>query len=345
LNPFLSRNGGPPEQFKGESSEIVVAEAIRFIDRAKQSGRPFFVVVWFGSPHEPYSGLPRDLALYDNLPANFATRRVTLTSNETGRPVQRLQREVLRERFAEITAMDRAIGQMRDHLGATQLRQNTLLWYCGDNGTPQEANATVPFRGQKSDIYEGGVRVPGVIEWPAVISKPRTSEVNTVTSDILPTVCELAGEPPPKRPLDGISLVALFNGNLRERPAPICFWNGRPRADASAKPYIDPELQKGTTPLAKLGPDGAPTRDFQNFHHPHIQEQDFGGARAILGNRYKLVIDGARGNGKELFDVRSDPAEKNNLIIAHAADAKKLEDQLRTWQQSVLQSLTGADYR
>jgi arylsulfatase A-like enzyme len=305
------------------------------------------VVVWFGSPHEPYSGLEKDLALYNNLPASFATRTVRLTSNETGRPVQRPQRDVLRERFAEITAMDRAIGQLRNHLGDAGLRQNTLLWYCGDNGTPQEANATVPFRGQKGAIYEGGVRVPGVIEWPARISKPRVSDVNTVTSDILPTLCELAGRPLPKRPLDGISLRPLFDGKMASRPSPIGFWNGRPRPEAAGtrKPYIDPELQKGTTPLAKLGPDGTPTRNFQNFHHPDIQEQDFGGARAILDNRYKLVIDGARGTGKELFDVRSDPAEKNNLIGTHPAEARKLEQQLRAWQQSVLQSLTGADYR
>jgi arylsulfatase A-like enzyme len=346
LNPFLSRNGGPPEQFKGESSEIVVTEAIRFIDQAKRDGRPFFVVIWFGSPHEPYSALPKDLALYDRLPATFATRQVKLTSNETGRPVQRLQREVLRERFAEITAMDRAIGQLRDHLRGTGLRPDTLVWYCGDNGTPQEANATVPFRGQKGDVYEGGLRVPGVIEWPARIARARASDVNTVTSDILPTLCDLAGQPLPRRPLDGISLTALLDGRMSERPSPIGFWNGRGRQDPAAKPYIDPELQKGTTPLVKLAAEGA-TRNFQNFHHPDIQEQDFAGPRAILDNRYKLVIDGEtrRGGTKELFDLRTDPAEKNNLIKSHPAEAAKLERQLREWQQSVLTSLTGADYR
>lgn len=347
LDPYLSRNGGPPEQFKGESSEIIVREATRFIDRAKQSGRPYFVVIWFGSPHEPYSALEKDLAVYDNLPANFGTRQVRLTSNETGRPVQRLQRDVLRERFAEITAMDRAIGQLRDHLTTAGLRQNTLLWYCGDNGTPQEANATVPYRGQKGEIYEGGMRVAGVIEWPAHISQPRASDMNTVTSDILPTLCDLAGQPLPKRPLDGITLKPLLDGKMTERPGPIGFWNGRAPAEAAGhlKPYIDPELQKGTTPLAKLGPGGIATRNFQNFHHPEIQEHDYAGARAMLGNRYKLVIDGGRGTGKELFDVRSDPAEKNNLIKTHAAEAEKLEQQLRAWQQSVLKSLTGADYR
>ena len=347
LDPHLSRNGGPPEQIKGESSEIIMAEAVRFIDRAKRAGRPFFVVVWFGSPHEPYQALPKDLALYDNLPATFGNRQVRLTSNETGRNTQRLQRDVLRERFAEITAMDRSIGQLRDHLRRQDLRQNTLLWYCGDNGTPQEGVATVPFRGRKGDIYEGGIRVPGVIEWPAKLSRPQVSDVNTVTSDILPTLCDLAGQPLPKRPLDGISLGPLLAGRMTERPSPIGFWNGRARPDSAGtrKPYINPELQKGTTPLAKLGPDGTATRNFQNFHHPDIREEDFAGPRAIVDNRYKLVVDGERGNSKELFDLRRDPAEKNNLIASEPAVAAKLEQQLRAWQQSVLESLTGADYR
>jgi len=346
LNPHLSRNGAPPVQFQGESSEILVAEAIRFIDQAKQAGRPFFVVIWFGSPHEPYSALPKDLALYDNLPANLGNRQVTLTSNETGDPVQRLQRDVLRERFAEITAMDRAIGQLRDHLGNTGLKPDTLLWFCGDNGTPQEAVVDMPFRGQKADVYEGGILVPGVIEWPARIPRPLVSAVNTVTNDILPTLCELAGIPLPRRPLDGISLTGVLDGRMTERPSPIMFWNGNALQTMGGTPYIDPELQKGTSPLVKLM-DGIATRNFRNVRYPAVREQDFVGARAILDNRFKLVIDGEGGTAgaRELFDVRADPAEKNNIIADHAAEAEKLARQLREWQQSVLTSLTGADYK
>ena len=54
INPTLSRNGGPPEKFHGESSQIIVDETIRFIKKAKEKKQPFFAVVWFGSPHEPY---------------------------------------------------------------------------------------------------------------------------------------------------------------------------------------------------------------------------------------------------------------------------------------------------
>ncbi len=343
LNPYLSRNGGDPEQFQGESSQIIVAEAQRFIDQATAAQQPFFVVIWFGSPHEPYSGLPQDLALYDHLPANFGNRQVRLTSNETGRPTQRLQREVLRERFAEITAMDRSIGQLRNHLRTTGKRENTLLWYCGDNGTPQEAVATIPFRAMKGSIYEGGIRVPGVIEWPAVIKQPRHSDLNTVTSDILPTLCDLTRSPLPLRPLDGISLKPLLEGTMSTRPQPMGFWNFSKVDKANAKPYIDLELQKGTTPLAKLSNEGA-TRNFNNFHHPIIEPEDFQGPRAILDNQFKLVLDGGKNTGKELFDIRSDPGETKNVIDSYREDAERLERLLRDWQQSVLKSLTGADY-
>ena len=99
LHPTLSRNGAPPEPFEGESSAIVVDEAIRFMDRAEAEGKPFLAVVWFGSPHEPYSGLEEDLALYDELPAKYADRMVPLTSNETGLQIERPLGDVLRERY------------------------------------------------------------------------------------------------------------------------------------------------------------------------------------------------------------------------------------------------------
>ena len=149
MNPYLSRNGGPPEQFQGESSEIVIDETIRFIAKAQESQRPFFTVVWFGSPHEPYSGLDEDLALYDELPESYQERTVGLTGMDDGLPVERPLREVLRERFAEITAMDRAIGKLRQSLEDEGLRQNTLLWYCGDQWNPLQRSRGHSFSGPK----------------------------------------------------------------------------------------------------------------------------------------------------------------------------------------------------
>lgn len=347
IDPTMSRNGGPPEKLKGESSELIIEETIHFIDQSRQAHKPFLAVVWYGSPHEPYVGLEKDLALYDDLPQEYADIQTKLTSLETGRATRRPLRDVLRERYAEITAMDRSIGQLRTWLSEHDLRDNTILWYCGDNGTPGDGIITSPLRGRKGNIYGGGIRVPGIIEWPARIREPQTSDLNSVTSDMLPTICHLTGCPLPDRPLDGINLVPLLEGNVSERPEPICFWSFDVRGAAArnSQPYIPVQLQTGTTPLVKKMGNVA-TRTFRNFHHPEISATDYNGSRAILDNQYKLVIDGKRGtSSKELFDVRKDPSEENNLAESHPLITAQLEEKMKTWQSSVLQSLTEANYK
>ncbi len=343
MDPFLSHNGGPPEKHPGESSQIVVDAATRFIDRARESGRPFFVVIWFGSPHEPYSGQEVDLEAYADLPASLQESSARITSMETGLPTSVRLDKVLQARYAEITAMDRAIGSLREHLDGQGLRQDTLLWYCSDNGAPSEARLGSPLRASKGAVYEGGVRVPSVIEWPGRIPQPMRSSVNSVTSDILPTVCELTGLSAPDRPLDGISLVPLLDGSMTERPEPICFWRFAGVGDSGSEPYIEPGLQEGTTPLVKYM-DGRLTRHFRNFRYPRIVDADFAGARAILENRYKLVVDGDGEDTIGLFDMQEDPAESRNLADNDPERVASLARRLRDWQQSVLESLTETDY-
>jgi arylsulfatase A-like enzyme len=347
LNPSLSRNGGPPEVIKGESSEILVREAIAAIERAKAAGKPVFLVIWFGSPHEPYSGLPQDLALYDDLPAKYS-KQVSLTSNETGGSVRRPQGEVLRERYAEITAMDRAIGVLREHLKKTGRRENTLLFYCGDNGTSPESALGAPHRAAKGSFYEGGVLVPGLIEWPARIATPRVTSVRASTSDLLPTIAAIVGQPLPERPLDGIDLTLLLDGKMNARPGTMAFWDFDLNAYQGAKPepYIDPQLQEGTTPLAKkMG--GKRTRDFRNLRHASITDADYRGERTIIEGDHKLLIR-PRKSGEtaiELYDLKADPAEKTDRSAEMPERVRDLQTKLRAWQESVLKSLTGADYR
>ncbi len=344
LNPSLSRNGGPPEIHKGESSEILVREAIAGLGRARDVGKPALIVIWFGSPHEPYSGLPHDLALYDELPAMYP-KTVSLTSNETGLRTQRPQGEVLRERYAEITAMDRAIGTLRKHLSKSGRRDNTLLLYCGDNGTSPESALGFPHRGAKGEFYEGGTLVPGLIEWPARISKPHSTRFRATTSDLLPTLAAISGQLLTDRPLDGIDLTPVFDGKIDVRPTPMAFWGFHFRQSPGSQPYIDPELQKGTTPLVKKGAGGKSTRDFLNFHHPEITDADYRGTRSIIQGDHKLVIREQKdGTSIELFNLKTDPAEKTNLLDQQPELARKLQSALRQWQDSVLKSLTGADY-
>ncbi|MGC6442685.1 MAG: sulfatase [Rubripirellula sp.] len=343
LNPSFSENGEAPRVFQGESSEIIVDRALKFIKSAEASSAPFFVVIWFGSPHEPYSGLAEDLAIYDDLPAKYSDRKVKLTSNVTGKSVQRALGEVLRERYAEITAMDRALGQLREGLEEQGVRDDTLLWYCGDNGTPSSGLLKSPLKGQKGQVYEGGVRVPGVLEWPSKITRPLQTDHVAVTSDMLPTLCALADIELPNRTLDGIDLTEVFEG-ADARSEPIFFWNFNTRSLAkSPKPWISSELQEGTTPLVKLM-NGKPTRTFKNVHLDQITDNNYTGPRAITTQRYKLILGQSSSDQVELYDLTNDTGETQNLAASKPKIVAELQSEMRRWQTSVLQSLTGGDY-
>jgi arylsulfatase A-like enzyme len=99
------------------------------------------------------------------------------------------------------------------------------------------------------------------------------------------------------------------------------------------------------TPVLKLM-GGKATRDFVNFRHETIAEHDYLGARAIIDGRFKLVIHDQRDGvvKRELFDLRADPAEEHDLVDQLSDVATTLQARLAQWQQSVLRSLTGADY-
>lgn len=348
LNPVFSRNGEDPQTFEGESSEVIIDETIQFISKTNQSAQPFMAVVWFGSPHEPYSGLPDDLKLYDNLPDSLDNVKVKLTSNKTGEPTKRPLGEVLRERYAEITAMDRAIGKLRTYLKENKLDENTIIWYCGDNGTPKSAARTgLTVRGEKGLFYEGGILVPGVMEWPAMIKKPATSKSIAVTSDFLPTINEILGTQMPNRPIDGTSLLPVIKAPETARKEPLCFWgiNANDFVQDTTPVYIDSELQEGTTPLVKkMG--NQYTRSFKNFVYNHTNEAHFGGTRAIMQDNFKLIIDGTEQDNltAELFDIEKDRAETTNIASSHPGKVQELSKELLEWQKSVLNSLKGNDY-
>ena len=349
LDPVMSRNGEAPQKIEGESSQILIDETKRFIEKAHQDNAPFFIVVWFGSPHEPYMGLPEDLALYENLPDSLSEQTVSLTSVETGTRTQRPLRDVLQERYAEITAMDRAIGDLRTFLKESELKDNTLLWYCGDNGTPPSAGRTgMSIREEKGSLYEGGVLVPSVLEWPASIPKPTVTKTISVTSDFLPTLAALTEASLPARPIDGVNLIPLIQNPEQQREAPICFWKFE-AGKVFTEPfqhYIAPALQEGTTPLAKKMGDKY-TRTFRNYTYESVSDRDLVGERTIVDNRYKLLIGGKSPNdeGFELYDLLHDRAETENIADSHPEIVKELDAKLTSWQKSVLNSLTGADYK
>jgi arylsulfatase A-like enzyme len=201
VDPLMGRMGGI-EQFRGDSSEIAVAQAIAFLEKHRASDRSMFAVIWFGSPHSPFKSLDADKEPFQHLEQASANH------------------------YGELAAMDRSLGTLRTKLRELNIADETLLVFCSDNGglpniTPETVGG---LRGFKGSVFEGGIRVPGIIEWPSVI-RPRVTSYPACVMDLFPTIAEIVGLPTDAmiKPIDGISLKPLFTRELSERRSPIGF--------------------------------------------------------------------------------------------------------------------------
>jgi arylsulfatase A-like enzyme len=198
-------HNGVAEKTTGDGSDVIVDRALKFIGAAVAAHKPFLAVVWFGSPHVPLQPTAADLKAAGGSPY-----------------------------YGEILGVDRSMGTLRAGLRKLAIADNTLLMFCSDNGAWMDATKAADafgtnnvLRGHKGELWEGGIRVPGIIEWPAGIKQPAVTCVPAVTSDIYPTVMDILQIhlPVQVKPLDGISLVPLMNGKMPQRPSPIGFWH------------------------------------------------------------------------------------------------------------------------
>jgi arylsulfatase A-like enzyme len=164
--------------------------------------------------------------------------------------------------------MDEQIGRLRKELERLGVAENTLISFTSDNGPEgkevegRKAGVTGGLRGRKRSLYEGGVRVPTVMLWPDRIHPGSVSDAETSTLDYLPTVLEiLAVEFPDARPIDGVSLLPLFETRAIERPGGIPFWHrGKQALVEGDFKLIGPE-GGGKDALYNLGTDLAETTD------------------------------------------------------------------------------------
>jgi len=240
VDPLMSRQG-KFEQFKGDSSEVAVAEAVKFLEKHRAGGKPMFAVVWYGSPHSPFKALDPDKAPFGEL------------------------KEASANHYGELVAMDRSIGTLRKKLRDLGLADNTLLVFCSDNGgLPEIKPDTVGgLRGNKGSVFEGGIRVPGIIEWPAVI-QPRVTSYPACVMDLFPTVADILGLPESVmvKPVDGLSLKPLFARELAGRGHPIGFRFHAMRALVDDRyKLLTANLADGNFQLYDLVADPKETRD------------------------------------------------------------------------------------
>ncbi len=243
VDPLMSRQG-KIEQFKGDSSEIVVDEAAKFLEKHHRGGKPMFAIIWYGTPHSPFKALDQDKAAFASL------------------------NEASANHYGELVAMDRSIGTLRKKLRDLKIEKDTMLVFCSDNGgLPGIVPETVGgLRGNKGTVYEGGLRVPGIIEWPGTI-KPRITQFPAGVVDYFPTVVDIVGLPKSTmlKPVDGISLKPLFSKELTSRPQPLGFhYQGKAALIDNNIKIIATSIQKGTYELYDLEKDTKEAKDLSS---------------------------------------------------------------------------------
>ncbi len=251
LNPVMSRQG-KFEDFKGDSSEIIVEEALKFMDKQVKADKPFFCVIWYGTPHSPWMALEKDLQEFDQLEGNS------------------------RAHYAELRAMDRSIGTLRAGLRKMNVEEDTLVWFTSDNGGLPKINPTTTggLRDFKGSLYEGGIRVPAIIEWPKGINKFRTTKFPAGAVDIFPTIAEIAGLPDSsmRQPQDGQSLLQLMKKDVGPRGNPLIFRSRARMAiiDNDWKIISQPRGDKRKIELFNLAEDPSESNDLFEPDHDQV---------------------------------------------------------------------------
>ncbi|MCK4678956.1 MAG: sulfatase-like hydrolase/transferase [Bacteroidales bacterium] len=190
------------DSLTGSTPKIIMDHALDFMENSHNKKSPFFCVIWFNTIHTPIIGGPQYLAMYKGLDPQLQTY------------------------YAAMTAMDHEIGRLRKSLRNLGIEQNTLIMFTSDNGPKTKVGGSAgPFRGEKRSLYEGGVRMPSLAEWPGKIIAGTSTSYPSVTSDYLPTILDILNlSMPDDRPLDGTSLLPVLLGKEQSlRPSPIGF--------------------------------------------------------------------------------------------------------------------------
>lgn len=195
------------DNLDGDDSRVNMDRAIPFIENAVENKKPFLSIIWFHTPHLPvlageeyqkrYEGLSEDQQHY----------------------------------YGVLTALDDQVGRLRDKLRELGIEDNTVLFYTSDNGpegksvTGRTQGVTNGLRGRKRSLYEGGIRVPGIMEWPKTVKPGTKVTTPSFTSDYFPTIANILGVDlkKNKRPYDGVDILPFVLGNKKKRETPMAF--------------------------------------------------------------------------------------------------------------------------
>lgn len=253
--------------------------AVEMIEKLSADAKPFFINMWWLVPHKPYEPAPEP---------HWSDTKADGISDD-----QHRFRSMMRH-------MDAKVGQILAKLDELKIADNTLVLFASDNGAAFEG-FICDLKGGKTDLHDGGLRVPMVVRWPNKIQAGQTSDAFGHTNDLLPTFCEAAGiDLPADLLVDGKSLLSHLQGgpplNAEERGT--VFWQldlyrSIQRHYPKPKPYATEVAMQGKWKLLALG-----------------------------------------GKPVELFDLESDPNEHSNLIEQHSDVVASLTTELNEWLEA-----------
>lgn len=346
------RNGERVGEIEGYACQIVVDEAISWLEKQRDPRQPFFLNVWFQEPHAPIAA-PEDIVTqYGDLNDPAAIYSATIDNT------------------------DRAIARLLKKVDEVDSLHNTLIVYLSDHGSYRpERNGKL--RGHKGSLFEGGIRTPGIFFWPKEIEGERVEGMPAGAIDLLPTICGLLRvDPPAGVHLDGADLSPLLaNRHKRFRRQQPLFWHsptGQPSVAVRSGRYVlmgyrTGEFEKDKERIAEVvdqmkailekeSGERIERSDLINqLYNSQFKDQK---ANRLRGEFVKLnmfqeswvpaIKAGAGGFKKwELYDLYSDPRQKTDIADQQPERVERLRQRLESINNSVLEDAPdwGADGR
>jgi arylsulfatase len=278
---------GKLEQFEGYCTDVFFGEAKGFMANAAQAGKPFLCYIAPNTPHGPLIPKPKDRAV-------IAKR---LEDPQFDHFDKKLKQR-LAAYLGMIINIDDNVGELMQFLDDKGLADNTILIFMTDNGSthgPEYYNAGM--RGSKTELWEGGHRVPFFIRWPdGHLAVPQDIGGLTQVQDILPTLLDLCGIEPASDPdFDGMSLAPVFQGKEQVSDDRVLVIN------YSRMP------------------------GFSNFPSPYSQTQVSADQAGVLWKHWRLL------ENRELYDLESDPLQQTNVIDQYPEVVEKMRADLDAW--------------
>ena len=275
---------------EGYSTDLIGREAAQFIAESP-ADKPFFLYVPFNAPHLPLQAKEQDIVKYSDI-----------------------DNEKKRIYAAMVDSMDQAIGKILKAVDAKGIADNTFILFFSDNGGTSYGDNR-PWRGGKGAVYEGGVRVPAVVRWPAGISGGRRVDAMMGYIDVYPTVKRLAGvtESDPN-PLDGCDMLDVIRGREKSPKREWFSYIAQGNPDKTA-------VCDGTWKLLVMG----------------------GSVLDVALDRATQPGDSKAKPSVELFRLDRDPGEQTNLVVKHPEIVARLLERLKEFRRLKISGVP--DYR